>query len=312
MSRFLAFLTIVFLSTAPLMVSAADFVICGKEGQPPCQTCHAVQVVNNVIEWLILILGTIAAIIIVYAGFQLVTSGGNTSAKEKAKDLITNMFIGYAIVLAGWLLIDTGMKMLLTDGSSRLGVWNQVQCTAQPQALDKADFAIGDFTPYVDPIMVIPGAGGSSGGGGSIGGGAHPPNMSAAGACAVGSISPFFGSQTGNAQCVIEAESSCGAVSLSRTDVMKIDGRPFSFGPMQINLTVHTLNDCNGTGSVLRCLDAFSGRNYDARVVNEALYQQCARAAQNVSCNIRNGARIYKEAGNSWRPWSTARGCGLI
>jgi hypothetical protein len=149
MSRFLTFLTIIFLSTVPHMVGAADFVTCGKEGQEPCQTCHAVQLVNNVIEWLILILGTIAAIIIVYAGFQLVTSGGNTGAKEKAKELITNMFIGYAIVLAGWLLIDTGMKMLLTDGSAGLGVWNQVQCTAQPEAKDTEDFNVGTFNPYV-------------------------------------------------------------------------------------------------------------------------------------------------------------------
>ncbi len=139
----------------------------------------------------------------------------------------------------------------------------------------------------------------------------RPPDRSAGGACSTSVIGPFFGSNTGNAQCIIEAESSCGASGVSRTDVMRVDGRAFSFGPMQINLTVHELRDCPGYPATMRCLDAFSGRNYDAVVINEALYQQCAEAAQNHACNIRNGARIYREAGNSWRPWSTAAGCGL-
>ena len=39
--------------------------------------------------------------------------------------------IGYVIVLAGWLLIDTGLKALLNEGT--YGVWNQVQCVEQPK-----------------------------------------------------------------------------------------------------------------------------------------------------------------------------------
>jgi hypothetical protein len=272
--------------------------------------------VNSVVTWLVGILGTIAAIVIVYAGFKLVTSGGNSHAKEEAKELIQNMFIGYVIILAGWLLVDTGMKMLLTDGETALGMWNQVSCVDQarytpagyrePDPFDTTELTVEAVeNNYVDPIMII-GAGGTGGAGG-----AYPPNLSAGGACSASLIQPFFGSQTGNAQCIIRAESACGANSVSRTDVMRVDGRAFSFGPMQINLTVHTLNGCAGYPPVLRCLDAFSGRNYSARVINESLYQQCARAAQNFACNIRNGARIYREAGNSWRPWSTAAGCGL-
>lgn len=324
-----------------------------------------------------MILGTVAAIIIVYAGFKLVTSGGNRHAKEDAKSMISNMIIGYVIVLAGWLLIDTGMRMLLLDGGTRLGVWNQLSCQVQPGATTGVVTRTGEIDVNVeDPgtgVIADPGintgnrqylsctplpngadncipqqeqcersggvptidsssarravicmyygagslsgggtggAGTGGGGGDSGGGGVRPPDLSAGGACNASVVGRHFPSQlVGAAQCIIRAESACGANMLSRTDVMSYDRRPFSFGPMQINLTVHVLQGCGPT--TLDCKSAFSGRNYSARVVNEALYQQCARAAQNIDCNIRNGYRIYREAGNRWRPWSTAAGCGL-
>lgn len=358
MKRFWGAILFLVLVAVPLFTYAAGLVPCGGPGEPACQACYVVELVNRVVSWLVFILGTIAAIIIVYAGFKLVTSGGNRHAKEEAKSLISNMIIGYVIVLAGWLLIDFGMKALLIDGETRLGVWNQVSCTAQPvaqrreftpetfepdtsipapavqvgintgtrQYLDCTPLPNGGYncqpqqdqcqrsggTPTIDPttarqavICNYSGAGSVSGGGA----GARPPNLSAPGACSPTAIGRYFPSNLiGSAQCIIQAESACGANMVSRTDVMR-DGRAFSFGPMQINLTVHVLEGCGG--ATLDCKSAFSGRNFNARVINETLYQQCAAAAQNVNCGLRNGYRIYQEAGNRWRPWSTAAGCGL-
>ncbi len=131
MSRIGVFLAVFCLLVTPYLAFGAGLVPCGGPGEPVCQSCHVVELVNRVVTWLVMFLGTIAAIIIVYAGFKLVTSGGSSHAKEDAKALIQNMFIGYVIVLAGWLLIDTAMKMLLVDGETALGVWNQVECVAQ-------------------------------------------------------------------------------------------------------------------------------------------------------------------------------------
>jgi hypothetical protein len=154
--------------------------------------------------------------------------------------------------------------------------------------------------------------GGSTSGGTTGGTGARPPDLSGVGSCNANVIGRHFPTALiGSAQCIIRAESSCGARMQSVTDVMRVDGRPFSFGPMQINLTVHELRGCSGYPAVLDCKSAFEGRNYSARVINEPLYQQCARAAQDNDCNIRNGLRIYQEAGNRWSPWSTASACGL-
>ena len=90
-----------FLFVLPMVSIAADLVPeCGGENQPACQACYAVELVNNVVSWLVMILGVIAAILIVVAGARLVTSGGNASAMEAAKSSMSNLIIGYIIVLS--------------------------------------------------------------------------------------------------------------------------------------------------------------------------------------------------------------------
>ncbi len=146
MRLFVFFCLVGVFAIAPLMVDARGLVPCGGPGEPACQSCHVVALTNNIIGWLVLILGTIAAIVIVYAGVKLVTSAGNQGAMEDAKSLITNIIIGYVIVLAGWLIIDYVMKVLVDEGS--FGVWNQLECTTQvvPGA---ADINTIDFSlPY--------------------------------------------------------------------------------------------------------------------------------------------------------------------
>lgn len=119
----------------------SGLVPCGGPGQETCQACHAVTLMNNVLDWLVGILAVVFALIVMTAGFNLVTSSGNTSAKEKAKSMITNATVGFVIVLAAWLLIDYGMKMLVSDAgaSVQLGTWNAVECTTQPTTGWKAE-----------------------------------------------------------------------------------------------------------------------------------------------------------------------------
>jgi hypothetical protein len=292
---------------------------------------------------------------------------------EEAKSMMTNMFIGYVLVLAAWLLVDYGMKALLDVGT--FGVWNKIDCVEQhiaqetkPMQLvysNPAELVTGNSSITGWGVMGAnyPGAvaknctvtGGYSGIpqgydcsaqiaectgslqgtpvvlhsatgdvvkcdgrviGSTGGGGARPPDLSAGGVCAFSVVDPYFssGGLTGAAQCIIQHESVCGARMVSTSDVMR-DGRAFSFGPMQINLTWHDLVGCGSGGSTLYCTQAFSGKSYTATVINESLYQQCATAAQNVACNLRNGRLIYNAGYQgvipSWGAWSTAAACGL-
>ncbi len=141
------------LAFTPYVIIAAGLVPCGGAGEDPCQACHVVVLINTVVGWLVGVLGTVAAIMIIVSGLRLVTSSGDVSAKTDAKKKITNLLIGYAIVLAGWLLVDTGLKMLLKDSS--YGVWNTISCVAQPTAQPWArTTASGDNAADLAPAAV--------------------------------------------------------------------------------------------------------------------------------------------------------------
>ena len=120
----------------PASVAAQDgFVTCtGLD----CQFCHLISTGQNVLNWLVLILAVVAGLLFAYAGLTLVTSAGNRAAQEKARNIFNNVIIGYIIVLAGWLLVDTAFKMLVDQSmlaeDAEIGPWNRVACLAQPEA----------------------------------------------------------------------------------------------------------------------------------------------------------------------------------
>jgi hypothetical protein len=105
--------------------------------------CHFVDLGSNINSWLIGILSVAAAIMFAYAGFKLLTSGGNQGALKSAKDMIFNVAIGFAIVLAGFLLVDTLMKVFLLpvgDENRSFGPWQTILCVAQPEFDPLPDF----------------------------------------------------------------------------------------------------------------------------------------------------------------------------
>lgn len=116
----------------PEMTAAAGLVPCGGPGEDPCQFCSVVKLINNVVDWLGVVLFIIVALIIAVMGLRLVSSVGAVEAKTQAKRIIANVIVGYIIFLAGWLIVDFGMKVMVDDPT--YGVWNDIQCVAQPTA----------------------------------------------------------------------------------------------------------------------------------------------------------------------------------
>ncbi len=141
------------LMAAPMLIMAAGLVPCGGPGEEACQTCHVVQLISTVVQYLVMILGVVAAILIVVSGLRLVVSAGDASAKAKAKSMISSLLIGYVIVLAGWMLVDLGLRAILN--STTYGVWNVIQCTAQPNAVAwSRPTASGDNASTLPPAAV--------------------------------------------------------------------------------------------------------------------------------------------------------------
>jgi len=139
------------LLTSP--VSAQDIV--GSSGcvGVDCSACHLVNMANGIIVWIIGFLVLMFAVLMVVAGFGLVTSGGNPSAKTAAKDKFVNALIGLLIVLSAWLLIDTIIRGLVSDDGYLSGsvsgrfFWSEVQCTppSEVRAGDRNTIALAEL-----------------------------------------------------------------------------------------------------------------------------------------------------------------------
>lgn len=64
------------------------------------------DVIGNVIQWVLGFLGLIATIFIIVGGFQWMTSAGDEEKIAKAKKLMTNGIIGLVIVLLAYILAN--------------------------------------------------------------------------------------------------------------------------------------------------------------------------------------------------------------
>lgn len=137
-------------SSVPLLLVLAVFLLpslsFAQEGLTncsgtDCSFCNLVDMANEIISWLIGVLFVVFAVIMVVAGFQLVTSGGNQTALDGAKSKLTNAIIGIIIVLAAWLIVDTLMKALVSGGELEkmggLGPWNEIECTKQVKPISR-------------------------------------------------------------------------------------------------------------------------------------------------------------------------------
>ena len=123
------------LIAGPVFVSAAPYQIipsCNKGAintspttggnyAQPCDFNALLQLINNVIHFLLFIIATpLVALIICYAGFLFLTSGGSTETRTKAKKILKNVIIGYIVGLAAWLIVNTIVKTLGFTGNTFL------------------------------------------------------------------------------------------------------------------------------------------------------------------------------------------------
>ncbi len=87
----------------------------------PCDFDDALKLINKLIEWLLIYFATpLAAIALCYAGFLMITSGGNSGKVTTAKTIIKNIVFGYIIALAAYLIIKTIFSVLGFKGETFL------------------------------------------------------------------------------------------------------------------------------------------------------------------------------------------------
>jgi hypothetical protein len=130
----------------PEQTLAQGIVECGAKDDM-CQTCDFIQLGNNILRWIIGVMSSVCAIVIVIAGFKMVMAGGNSGAISEARSMITNTLIGFIILLAAWLIVDTVMKTFVGDEIPGFGPWNEIECVTQPTQPPVTGPGTGTVTP---------------------------------------------------------------------------------------------------------------------------------------------------------------------
>lgn len=98
-----------------------NLIVCQGTANDPCTFNHIILLVKVLINNLVIISTLLAVIVMVYAGFLLITSGGNPGAKDRAKKMLGKVVTGYIVVLAAWLIVYTITNTLLDPGYTLLG-----------------------------------------------------------------------------------------------------------------------------------------------------------------------------------------------
>lgn len=85
----------------------------------PCKFNHLIIFINNLIRWILVYLAVpIAAIVFMYAGFQLIFSGGDTHKRSEAKNMFFDVVKGLVLIAGAWLIINAILSILGYKGAS--------------------------------------------------------------------------------------------------------------------------------------------------------------------------------------------------
>ena len=118
-------ITKIFISITVFLILVAPVVSLGQEDSrlvtctEDCDWNDLMNLVNTVINFILYKMAIpIAAIMFAYAGFKMVTAGGEAAhARTEAKEIFTNTVIGLVLAVAAWLIIKTLLSILGYEGS---------------------------------------------------------------------------------------------------------------------------------------------------------------------------------------------------
>lgn len=121
----------------PLSAKAA-IITCGT-GREMCTLCDIISGMKTIIDYLMKLSVGVALLAVTIGGVMYIVSAGDSGLIDQAKSTMKNAAIGFVIIFAGWLIINTtityiGSKKDATTGKATFGMnitsWGEFDCTA--------------------------------------------------------------------------------------------------------------------------------------------------------------------------------------
>lgn len=140
-----------------IMPNIATAAIVPCEGDS-CTACELITLGNNIIKFLIMVGVLFATILLMYAGYLMVSAQGNRAKIENARSIFTNVVIGISIMLLAFLIVDTFMKTFLGPRFLPDTKWYDIRAHCVPNALMGGGGQGGvTSVPTVSPTSGTPG-----------------------------------------------------------------------------------------------------------------------------------------------------------
>lgn len=122
------FFLFAFLLLVPVFAAEAQIMqLIPCVGGDSCRACDLVALAGDVINVLIYLSAIVIVMVAAFTGFKMVMGGGGG---DLLKTIGQDILKGLIIMLCAWLIVDTGLKILVQDQS--FGPWNQIQCINNP------------------------------------------------------------------------------------------------------------------------------------------------------------------------------------
>ncbi len=166
---------------APPVQNAAPILPGGSGGTPgggagkqlvpcdgiDCQACKLAELGQNIINFLVGLSIPLAAVMFAYAGF-IYFSSSVIDKIEKAHKIFTSVLIGFAIVIGGYLIVETILHAIINK--TYFESWNQIKCVSKDDR--KTNATIEELLKNLSVTnsgSTYTGGGGGGGGGGGTG-----------------------------------------------------------------------------------------------------------------------------------------------
>ena len=139
-----AFVVVLFFAAAA-PVLAAGLVPCGGPGESPCDLCFLFSMVKTIVDFIfLLIIPPVAALIIILSGFNLIVNKDSAEAMNKTKKVLFSTLMGLAIILTGWVVVNTALSaMKVTAWEGTGGNWWSFSLTCAK--VDTGAYTEGDL-----------------------------------------------------------------------------------------------------------------------------------------------------------------------
>ena len=114
------------------------FVPCGKRSatdstvviEEPCNICHAAEMGQNIINFLIrTVVPALAILIAAWGGFEMITAGGSETRYQSGRARLTKVVVGVLIVLVAWIAVNFFLYTFFKE--EIIGTWYSFDCSVE-------------------------------------------------------------------------------------------------------------------------------------------------------------------------------------